>query len=55
MVVAGATATTALRVYVEHFLVPALRAGHMVVLDKLRAHHHTRVRELVEAAGCARW
>jgi len=55
MVLEGATDTAAFLVYVEHFLVPALRAGQIVVLDNLRAHHHTRVRDLVEAAGCALW
>lgn len=55
MVVEGATDTAAFLVYVEHFLVPALRAGQIVVLDNLRVHHHTRVRELIEAAGCALW
>ena len=55
MVLEGATDTAAFLVYVEHFLVPTLRAGHIVVLDNLRVQHHTRVRELVEAAGCARW
>jgi len=55
MVLPGATTTAAFLVYVEHFLVPTLRAGQIVVLDNLRVHHHTRVRELVEAAGCTLW
>lgn len=55
MVLPGATTTAAFLVYVEQFLVPTLRAGQIVVLDNLRAHHHTRVRELVEAAGCTLW
>lgn len=55
MVLTGATNTAALLVYIEHFLVPTLRAGQIVVLDNLRAHHHARVRELVETAGCALW
>ena len=55
MVLAGATDTAAFLVYLEHFLVPTLRAGQIVVLDNLRAHHHTQVRALVEAAGCALW
>lgn len=55
MVLPGATTTAAFVVYVEHLLVPTLRAGQIVVLDNLRAHHHTRVRELVEAVGCTLW
>ncbi len=55
MVLEGATDTAAFLVYVDHFLVPTLRSGQIVVLDNLRAHHHTRVRELIEAAGCELW
>ena len=32
-------------------LAPALRPGHVVVVDNLAAHRGRRVRELVEAAG----
>lgn len=55
MVLDGATDTAAFLVYVEHYLVPTLRPGQIVVLDNLSAHHHTRVGELVERAGCAVW
>jgi transposase len=55
MVLDGATDTAAFLVYVEHFLVPTLRSGQIVVLDNLRAHHHSRVHELVEATGCTVW
>lgn len=55
MVLTGATDTAAFLVYIEHVLVPTLRAGQIVVLDNLRAHHHSGVRELVEAAGCTLW
>lgn len=55
MVLDGAMDTAAFLVYVEHFLVPTLRAGQIVVLDNLSVHQHTRVRELVETAGCELW
>ena len=55
MVLDGATDTLAFEVYVEHFLVPTLRPGQVVVLDKLSAHKGTRVRELVTGAGCELW
>jgi hypothetical protein len=55
MVVTGTTDTSAFLVYIEHVRVPTLRAGHIVVLDNLSVHHHSRVRELVEAAGGALW
>jgi transposase len=46
--------TTAARFvdFVERELVPALRAGQVVVLDNLAAHNDRRVDALVEAAGC---
>jgi transposase len=55
VVLDGAMDTTAFLVYVEHFLVPTLYAGQSVVLDNLSAHQHTRVRQLVEMAGCELW
>jgi transposase len=47
--------TTAVRFadFVREKLVPALRAGQVVVLDNLSAHNDRRVDELVGAAGCA--
>jgi transposase len=38
--------------YVEHVLVPTLRAGDVVVMDNLPCHKRVRVREAIEAAGC---
>jgi transposase len=55
MVVDGATDTTAFEVYVEHFLVPTLTHGQVVVLDNLRAHKSARVQTLIAAAGCELW
>ena len=41
--------------YVEQCLVPSLRCGDIVVMDNLSAHKNTRVRELIEDAGCDLW
>jgi transposase len=51
MTVEGATDALAFEVYVEHFLVPTLEKGQVVVLDGLGAHRTHRVRELIEARG----
>ena len=51
MTVEGATDALAFETYVEHFLVPSLREGQVVVLDGLGAHRTQKVRELVEGRG----
>jgi hypothetical protein len=38
--------------YLEHFLLPALSPGMLVVVDNVGAHQPDRIRELVAAAGC---
>lgn len=38
--------------YVEHALVPTLKAGQVVVMDNFTVHHNHKVRKLIEAAGC---
>jgi transposase len=38
---------------VEQVLVPTLRRGNVVVLDKLPAHKAPAIREAIEAAGAA--
>jgi len=43
MVLSGATDTAAFEVYVEHFLVPTLQPGKVVVWDNLSAHKSKRV------------
>ena len=53
MAVEGATTKGVFDTYVEHFLVPALRPGQLVVMDDLGAHRPKRVRELIdEGKGC---
>ena len=46
----GVTART-FEAWVAHCLVPALRAGDVVAMDNLRAHHSPRIRALIEARG----
>ena len=55
MVLAGATDTAAFEVYVEHFLVPTLQPGKVVVWDNLSAHKSKRVQQLIARSGCELW
>jgi transposase len=41
----------AFEAYVEHFLVPSLSKGQVVVVDGLGAHRTDKVRELIEQRG----
>jgi transposase len=41
--------------YIEHYLVPALRPGDVVVMDNLSSHKGAAVRELIENAGADLW
>jgi transposase len=52
MAVEGATNKEVFEAYLEHFLVPALRPGQLVVMDNLGAHRSKKVRELIEGRGC---
>jgi transposase len=51
LVLDGPINRAAFEVYVEKVLVPALRAGDVVILDNLSSHKGSRVREMIEAAG----
>jgi transposase len=51
MSVEGATDGAAFETYVEHFLVPTLKSGQIVVMDNLQVHKSVRVKELIESAG----
>ena len=51
MMLEGAFDSAAFELYVEHMLVPELRAGDRVVLDNVRFHHSPRALRLIEAAG----
>lgn len=52
MSVEGAVDSKAFEIYVEHFLVPKLKRGQIVVMDNLSVHKSKRVERLVEGAGC---
>jgi transposase len=52
MTVEGGTDTAVFATYLEHFLLPALAPGTVIVVDNVGAHQPDRIRELVEAAGC---
>ena len=52
MTVEGGTDTAVFATYLEHFLLPALPTGAVVVVDNVGAHQPDRIRELVTAAGC---
>jgi transposase len=53
MVVDGATSADVFREYVRQILVPALRAGDIVILDNLSAHKDAEATNLILAAGAA--
>jgi transposase len=52
MTVEGGTDTAVFATYLEHFLLPALTPGTVVVVDNVGAHQPERIRQLVAAAGC---
>lgn len=52
MSVEGAVDGRAFEAYVEHFLLPKLKPGRIVVMDNLSVHKSKRVQRLVEGAGC---
>jgi len=52
MIIEGAANAAAFEAYIEHILVPSLQNGQSVVMDNLRAHKGTRVRQLIEDQGC---
>jgi transposase len=52
LAVEGATTAVVFEAYVERVLAPSLRAGQIVVMDKLGAHRPKRIGELIEQRGC---
>src|SRR5687768_12597955 len=52
MTVEGGTDTAVFATYLQHFLLPALTPGTVVVVDNVGAHQPERIRQLVAAAGC---
>ena len=52
MTVQGGTDTAVFATYLEHFLLPALHPGQIVVVDNAGAHKPEQIRALVQAADC---
>jgi hypothetical protein len=52
MTVEGGTDTAVFATCLEHFLLPALSPGLLVVVDNVGEHQPDRIRELVAAARC---
>src|SRR3954452_5570168 len=52
MTVEGGTDTAVFATYLQHFLLPSLARGTVIVVDNVGAHQPDRIRELVAAAGC---
>ena len=52
MTVEGGTDTAVFATYLEHFLLPGLVPGTVIVVDNVGAHQPDRIRELVLAASC---
>ncbi len=51
MSVEGAVDGKAFETYIEHFLVPELKRGQIVVMDNLCVHKSRRVERLIQEAG----
>ena len=41
------------RVYIEHFLIPTLKPGDIVIMDNLSSHKVAGIREALEEAGAS--
>lgn len=52
MSIPSACDTAVMLAFCRHVLLPALRPGQVVVMDNLSVHKASRVRRLIEAAGC---
>lgn len=52
MTLDGAMNSEAFAAYVEHFLVPRLRPGQIVICDNLSVHKRADIRAVIEAANC---
>lgn len=52
MTLTGTVVGAAFEVYIKQVLCPQLRAGQVVILDRLNVHKNQRVREAIEAKGC---
>jgi transposase len=55
MVTQGATNALVFGGFVEHFLVPVLRPGDIVVMDNLSSHKASSIVEAIEQVGAEVW
>jgi transposase len=51
MMIEGAVDSQVFAAYVDHFLIPNLRAGNIVLLDNVKFHYSERAIKLIEATG----
>lgn len=51
MIIDGAFNTEIFDLYVEHFLLPELRPGDLVLMDNIKFHHSERALELIRSVG----
>jgi transposase len=52
MTICGAADTLVVEAFVREYVLPHLRAGQILVLDNVRTHKSTTLRQLVEGVGC---
>lgn len=55
MVFEGGTDEPAMQAFVEHLLLPELKAGDIVVMDNLAAHKSRSVVQRIESVGAKAW
>ncbi len=55
MSIEGPSDTDSFGIYVREVLVPALKAGQIVLMDNLSVHKGKWVRDLIEQRGCQLW
>ena len=51
MMIEGAVDSQVFAAYIDHFLVPNLRPGNIVLLDNVKFHYSERATKLIEATG----
>src|SRR5918998_13153 len=52
LAVEGSTTREVFEAYLERVLLPEVREGQVLIMDKLPAHKPNRMRGLIEARGC---
>ena len=52
MTLEGALDTSTFELFIEHYLLPTLKPGQVVIADNLSAHKSQKVRQMIEGKGC---